>query len=284
MCDFTELSIAARAALRNGEGTDRFAAGPGTELQHLLVDEMQDTSTSQYELLEALTSGWDGRTRTVFFVGDPKQSIYLFRQARVERFLEGMHSGRLGGMELGSIRLSANFRSGAALVESFNRMFHAVFAHAGAGGIGYNSAAPMREEAAGEAVQWHLQTWSPTQDAALDTAERRRLDREEAEAIAKAAYDRQRMPLPAGRVKPWKVAVLARSRGHVFQITRKLQEAGVPFRAVEMEHLDERPEVLDALALTRALLHPADRVAWLAVPARSVVRPFAAGTAPADRW
>ena len=45
---------------------------------------MQDTSSSQYELIELLTEGWESEGRTVFLVGDPKQSIYLFRQARVE--------------------------------------------------------------------------------------------------------------------------------------------------------------------------------------------------------
>ena len=44
-----------------------------------------------------------------------------------------------------------------------------------------------------------------------------------------------------------------------------LREAGIPFRAVELEQLATRPEVLDALALARALLNPQDRVAWLGV-------------------
>ena len=38
----------------------------------------------RYALLELLTQSWDGHSQTVFLVGDPRQSIYLFRQARVE--------------------------------------------------------------------------------------------------------------------------------------------------------------------------------------------------------
>ena len=65
------------------------------------------------------------------------------------------------------------------------------------------------------------------------------------------------------------MAVLVRSRSHLASIVAEFNEAGgearIPFRAVETEALGERQEILDLLALTRALLHPADRVAWFAV-------------------
>ncbi len=102
-------------------------AALGMELQHLLVDEMQDTSTSQYELLELLTQGWDGQSQTVFLVGDPKQSIYLFRQARVERFVRMMKTQMLGDLPLGTLRLTANFRSQRELVDAFNEDFSVLF-------------------------------------------------------------------------------------------------------------------------------------------------------------
>ena len=88
---------------------------------------MQDTSTSQYELIELLTANWDGYGQTVFLVGDPRQSIYLFRQARVERFIRAMHTQRLGDLPLTRLRLTANFRSQLTLVEQFNRDFDLIF-------------------------------------------------------------------------------------------------------------------------------------------------------------
>lgn len=263
VCDFPELSINARAALRDPENSERLAAG-SMRLQHLLVDEMQDTSSSQYELLESLTGSWDGRSQTVFLVGDPKQSIYLFRQARVERFLSSMRTGRLGGIPLGRLQLTANFRSGAILVGEFNTVFQQVFAGAD-GGVGYTPADAVRQPKDGEELRWNTDPLPAATDREERLADRRRADREEAETIAKLAHDWRKRPLPQGRRDPWKIAVLVRARSHVFQVTRKLAEAGVHFRAVEIERLDEKPEVLDALALTRALLHPADRVAWLAV-------------------
>ena len=75
-------------------------------------------------------------------------------------------------------------------------------------------------------------------------------------------------PLPRDRVEPWKIAVLVRSRNVLGDIVAELKDetrGPIPFRAVNIEALGERQEVLDLFALTRALLHPADRVAWFAV-------------------
>lgn len=253
VCDFTELSIAARNAL---QANDSAAEALNLRLEHLLVDEMQDTSSAQYALLEALTSHWDGHSQTVFLVGDPKQSIYLFRQARVERFLAAMRDGLLGDIPLTALQLTSNFRSGGALVDAFNSTFQHVFDAEGA--IQYTAATAALVPAADDALDWIV---TPLTDA----ADRESAHREEAEHLAAYAHHWRSKPLPAGRSTPWKVAVLVRSRTHAFEVMRKLTEADVPFRAVEMEELDERPEILDLLALTRALLHPADRTAWLAV-------------------
>ncbi len=116
-CDFTELTLLAKHALDEG-GANEMSAAMGMRLEHLLVDEMQDTSTSHYEVIQLLTQGWDGASQTVFLVGDPKQSIYMFRQARVELFLRTMERKRLGELPLGCLQLTANFRSQAALVDS----------------------------------------------------------------------------------------------------------------------------------------------------------------------
>ncbi len=127
-CDFTELSLLARNALGHDAGTEDLAAALGARLQHLLVDEMQDTSTGQYQLLELLTAQWDGHSQTVFLVGDPRQSIYLFRQARVERFVSAMVHRRLGDLPLTPLHLTANFRSQKNLVDQFNIDFPLIFA------------------------------------------------------------------------------------------------------------------------------------------------------------
>ena len=256
-CDFTEVGLLARTALRNDSAMDDLAAASGSRLQHLLVDEMQDTSTGQYEFIQLLTRGWDGHSQTVFLVGDPKQSIYMFRQARVERFLSTLRSEQLGEMTLTTLRLTTNFRSQKPLVESFNADFTAIFASSATelNNIEYSAATAIRT---GDGARtWHAAplTFDATPDPTLHPSHIREL-----------IQSWRAKPLPPGRTKPWSIAVLVRNRSHLTQVVAALKQTpAIPYRAVEIDSLAERPEILDLLALTRAQLHPADRTAWLAL-------------------
>ncbi len=287
LCDFTEIALTARSLLRSAPDLLQL---PGARIAHLLVDEMQDTSVGQYELLELLTRNWDGTTQTLFLVGDPKQSIYLFRQARVARFLRTQATGRLGDMRLRALRLTANFRSQAQLVTDFNDMFSLVLARPGSASQGmgdeaevpFVAAEPTRSRGTTPALHWHAQlspgrgsseadmgveadATSPASDAnAADQAQSIRQHLEDFERRWSAR------PTPPGAgSRPPKMAVLARSRAHfapiLAEFKRNRGSGPLPFRAVDVELLHERREILDLLALTRALLHPGDRVAWLAV-------------------
>src|SRR6185295_8780121 len=92
--DFMELGIAAREALGHIDNPTEVAYRMDSRIEHLLVDEFQDTSRAQFELLEQLTGGWQpGDGRTLFLVSDPMQSIYRFRQAEVGLFSEAEKNG-----------------------------------------------------------------------------------------------------------------------------------------------------------------------------------------------
>ncbi len=269
-CDFAELGLLAKTALRREDGVHDLEAALGMKLQHLLVDEMQDTSTSQYELIQLLTQSWDGHSQTVFLVGDPKQSIYLFRQARVERFVQTMLTEQLGDLRVHCLRLTANFRSQQGLVDAFNENFSLLFPRAvntaNIGEVEYVPADATRGLSTSGAnnVVWHGDILPPANVVA-----RRHRAKADAQAARAIIEQWRARPLPEGRTEPWKIAVLVRSRNHLTDIVATLKKDtganAIPFRAVDIEPLGERREVLDLFALTRALLHPADRVAWLAV-------------------
>ena len=74
--------------------------------------------------------------------------------------------------------------------------------------------------------------------------------------IAAASADRDKRP---------SIAILVRGRTHLREIVPQLKDAGLAFRAIEIDRLDDRPVVQDLLALTRALAHRGDRLAWLAI-------------------
>ena len=130
--DFVELGLAARQVLRDEEGElSELAADVAARWPHLLVDEFQDTSRSQYELLTLIASGWESAGRgTCFLVGDPMQSIYMFRQAEVELFERTRRYGLGEGtavVQLTPLQLQTNFRSHAGLVDRLNEIFAQVF-------------------------------------------------------------------------------------------------------------------------------------------------------------
>ena len=245
--DFTEIAQGALLALGDVDAPTDLALALDYRIRHLLIDEFQDTSISQYELVARLTAGWEpGDGRTVFAVGDPMQSIYRFREAEVGLFLRARAAG-IGSVDLQPIGLSANFRSQGGIVDWVNATFAQVMpAHedVATGAVPYTASVATRAALAGDAVSVHPFF---NDDRAAEAAQ-------VAGIVAQARRDD-----PQGRV-----AVLVRNRGHLRDIVPQLRQAGLRFRAIEIEELGHRPVVQDLLALTRALTHMADRLAWLA--------------------
>jgi ATP-dependent exoDNAse (exonuclease V) beta subunit len=240
--DFIEVSQGSLRVLAHASAAaDSMAA----RLRHLLVDEFQDTSVSQWRLLERLTAGWEsGDGRTLFLVGDPMQSIYRFRQAEVGLFLQAKQTG-IGGIKLNQLALNVNFRSDEALVAWFNEQFEPIFGetdNAAEGVVSFNPAAARPKAPRGTEPVVHFAADSQEEAAWVTTLAGDALHNDEGD-----------------------VAIIVRARTHLPLVVAALRDAGLPFQAVEIDNLSERQPVLDVLMLTRALLHAADRLAWLAV-------------------
>ncbi len=248
MADFTEFAQGAVRALGTSDDPSELLLRMDAGVRHILVDEFQDTSVSQWELLERLTAGWEpGDGRTVFAVGDPMQSIYRFREAEVALFLHARHEG-LGSVMLEPLTLQTNFRSQAGVVDWVNEAFTQVLPaeeDEASGAVPYSPAAPHPDNHAlpGPAVQWHA--FFERGDEACRVVQL-------VQAARADKFDGT-------------CAILVRNRTALTDIVPELERAGLRFRAVEIEKLGEKQVVQDLYALTRALLHPADRIAWLAL-------------------
>ena len=126
--DYPESTLIALRALSSEEGPSELLLALDMRIEHLLLDEFQDTSLAQHQLVERLTEGWTpGDGRTLFVVGDPMQSIYRFREADVGLFLAAQRNRRIGGVALEPLTLTRNFRSQQGLVDWVNATFSSVF-------------------------------------------------------------------------------------------------------------------------------------------------------------
>ncbi|NHA14468.1 exodeoxyribonuclease V subunit beta [Thioalkalivibrio sp. XN279] len=246
--DYVGIARAALDALGEPDAPTDLALALDTRISHLLVDEFQDTSQGQVELLARLTAGWTpGDGRSLFCVGDPMQSIYRFREADVGRFIRAQRHG-IGDVPLESLQLSVNFRSQAGLVEWVSATFPDIF--------------PAHDDMSLGAVPFAPSTaWNPPLDGppVACIAVPARDFQAEAEAVRDIIRGLKDSDEGA------RIAVLVRGRRHLAQIYPALRHAGIPCRAIEIEPLAESPAIRDLEALTRALCHRADRTAWLAV-------------------
>ncbi len=254
--DFVEVASRALTALEDDDGATDLALKLDYRIQHLLVDEFQDTSPSQVELLEKLTAGWqadDGRT--LFCVGDPMQSIYRFRKADVGLFLQASEFG-VGDLQLTPLQLTRNNRSCPAIVDWVNTAFAQVFPQQddeARGAIRYRPFAATRNAEIDEGVLVHPLVLS--NDSRSDD-----MSAEEARYLTELiAAERTLNPNAS-------IAVLVRARAHLETLVAEIRShySHLRFQAVEIEQLSGRQTVQDIHALTCALFHRADRVHWLA--------------------
>lgn len=252
--DFIEIAARAGLALGDDEAPTDLAQALDYRIRHLLVDEFQDTSPTQVDLLKQLMRGWmpdDGRT--LFVVGDPMQSIYRFRKADVGLFLRVRDRG-IGDVRLEHLRLFRNNRSYPGIVDWVNAAFPGIFPAEDwpeTGAVRYAESAATREARGDSGVVVHPVIDRGGGDSAGEEARR-----------VLALIRQARRDAPEQRV-----AVLVRARSHLDALVAEIRRSApdLRFQAVDIEGLDGRQHIQDLLILFRALHHRADRVHWLAL-------------------
>lgn len=253
--DFSEIAIRAKAALGDAQEPTDLALSLDYRISHILMDEFQDTSISQFALMQQLTAGWvPGDGRSFFAVGDPMQSIYGFREAEVGLFLTAWEQGLDTHLPLEPLLLETNFRSGPGIVRWVNAAFSQVLpetADADSGAVPYMPATAAASGGREEAVFVHAGVYAKQNKDDVNVQEARDV----------VCCVQQALECDSRET----VAVLVRSRPHLQAIVPEMRAAGLRFCAVEIDALGNRPVIRDLVSLTRAINHPADRIAWLSV-------------------
>lgn len=251
-CDHSEVTQRANLALQELESPTDLGLRMDTHLQHILVDEFQDTSHGQIELLKKLTTGWADTEeyKTLFLVGDPMQSIYRFREADVSLFLQVINNTKTNifrGLKIDTLNLTENFRSSNSLVTWFNQVFKSSFPKRNdvlSGAISYAEAS-CSKEGAGPACDYVLShTREQEADLLLNAVQ---------QAISQFESNHDQ------------VAILVRTRPQLQYLLPKLQAAGIAYAGLDIQPLAELQAVIDVLTLCKAICREDDRVAWLAL-------------------
>jgi ATP-dependent helicase/nuclease subunit A len=248
--DYTYISSAATSALATSIDLRLYLE---SNINHLLVDEFQDISVSQYQLLAHLTSNWVRADNSLFLVGDPMQSIYRFRQANVSLFMQITANGWANNLPLQQLQLTSNFRSQAALVNWVNKLFSQLMpsiADIDKGAIKYTPANPSLETDIAP-VHWHINHASVAPHDELYPP-----------SVGQIISQLQQL---TSSYPDNSIAVLVRSRSHIASLLPALRAENIAINAIEMCSLAAKPLITDLLTITRVLLHPADRIAWLAL-------------------
>ncbi|MCR5873625.1 double-strand break repair helicase AddA [Phenylobacterium sp. J426] len=248
-------------------------------IDHILVDEAQDTAPDQWEIVRALTGEFfagDGMLRrseaerTLFVVGDEKQSIYSFQGAAPERLLSETRryvaeieaAGRKGA----AVPLHASWRS----TEEVLSFVDAVFSTGVPPGVDALEHIPMRAGERGCVDLWPLvrepksearDAWDAPLDAQGEESAVKVLARNIACEI-RALVERGDTVVERGRARPasWgDVLILVRKRGGLFEeILRALKHASIPVAGADRLALSEHIVFDDLMALARFALFPDD--------------------------
>lgn len=199
-----------------------------TKFDCVLIDEFQDTSVVQARIADRLAE----RTRNITIVGDPKQSIYLWRGSEIKNILTFAHTYP----EALTVKLEENYRSTQPILDAANTVV-----------------AKMKGVEGFRLFSKRVQGNKPQLIQVLD-------------ADAEAAFViKQVRTLQAQGISPTEVAVLFRTGAQSRPLEEACIRAGLPYRLVGGARFFERREVKDLLAYLRMLTNPADEIAFMRV-------------------
>jgi len=248
-------------------------------LDHILVDEAQDTSPAQWQIIATIAEeffaglGASEQTRTIFAVGDEKQSIFSFQGADPAQF-DKMRAhfekqARMAEKDFQPVPLSVSFRSTGQVLGLVDKIFDKAEAAKGlthSGGV--DSHIPTRTGQAGRIEVWD--TIKPEEvdppdpwDAPLDWVNPESSSHRLAEKIARKIRtwldDKEILEARGRPIEPGDILILVRKRKAFFEaMLRALKAQNIPVAGADRMKLAEQMAVMDLVALGKFMLLPAD--------------------------
>ena len=292
--DFDDLILQTVQLLGGGHDVEKLSTVPlrawvlyklDQGLDHILIDEAQDTNPEQWMIIEALCDEFfaglnahDDVTRTLFTVGDEKQSIYSFQRASPEAFqtMRTLFAARTeqAGQSWAEVDLNVSFRSS----ESVLRAVDAVFAQpALKGDPGFDAVSHMsfRKGQAGRVELWPLfetedvppfNPWDPPITVTDVASGAMQCANHIAQTIKDWIATGRRLPSHDRAVRPGDIMILLRSRSAFMnQLILALKQAGLPVSGHDRMVIQDQIAVQDLMALADFCLLPGDDLALACV-------------------
>lgn len=258
--DFDDLLTAAHHLL-TGESGERLRQSISSQIRLLLVDEFQDTDPLQVQIVHALCGGAVDNGK-LFFVGDYKQSIYRFRGARPDVFLDLQQEVPVAGR----LQLSVNFRSQPAILKFVNALFTGEFVQ------DYQPLVPSRPQVSPEPCVELM--WYEAQGPSRTKGAKELARKGEADWIAKwlrnkldngqpMVWDEEAagQGAPAPRApRQGDFALLFRALSDVQVYEEALQRHGIEYYLVGGHAFYAQQEIFDLLNVLRSIADPSDDV------------------------
>jgi len=266
--DFEQLTLSILLD-ENGEPSE-VADRMKSELYEILIDEYQDTNDVQDKIFETLSQNGEN----LFMVGDVKQSIYKFRQARPEIFIEKRDKYKASSQKKELILLSNNFRSRSEVISSVNAIFFDIMKKETAM-TDYSEEALSCSADYLTAENSYHKTEALIFDKAVKSEEEDDLENEAimvANSIKELLAEESSFTLYDTKTKEFRfpkfsdIVILLRSMGsYGYSFYNTLLECGIPVTADFSEDLYSSVEMLSIIAILKAIDNPLDDISLLSL-------------------
>jgi ATP-dependent helicase/nuclease subunit A len=277
--DFEDLIVKTVALLARPDAARWVHYKLDRGLDHILVDEAQDTSPRQWQVVKALAEeffageGANDRVRTLFAVGDEKQSIFSFQGAvpawfaRMRRDLGDR--ARRAGFAWKEPALHLSFRSVPAVLAAVDAVFAHERAHRGLSSEpGPTTHTAARQNLPGRVVVWPMieppeklepPDWTSPVDHLGEKSPEVQLANRIADTVAGWLQREEQLESTGRPIRAGDILILSRMRGaQTDAINRALKSRGVPIAGADRIKLGEHIAVMDLAALGRVMLLPED--------------------------